>query len=155
MDRMKSLVANWMENVTNNDTILIVGDIGSNCSYTWKILRSLSGSKVLVVGNHDNLIEWPNEALSIFDDIQFYIVHEDTLCIHKPQDRRLITQPYKWCVHAHHHTVNAIKLAGDIDNYINDSCRFNCSVDLNDQSPQTLQRLMYKKACLCDEILTK
>lgn len=54
----EALISNWNKRVKKNDTVYILGDFACrtnehNISY---ILNRLKGNKILIVGNHDNVI---------------------------------------------------------------------------------------------------
>lgn len=67
-----TLLHNWNNVVTNDDTVYILGDfIWSKESEWYDIVRSFNGHKVLIKGNHDpNQFSFP--VRSLFDDIKDY-----------------------------------------------------------------------------------
>ena len=57
----KGLVARWNETVTDEDTVIIVGDLfGRGSEPRLDIIREMRGKKILVKGNHD--ISWLDKA---------------------------------------------------------------------------------------------
>ena len=67
-----TLIRNWNERVTGNDTVYILGDLFYRCSDPEPILRQLKGKKHLIVGNHD--ASWMNRV-----DLSQYFVSVDNL----------------------------------------------------------------------------
>ena len=54
----KALIKNWNDTVSNNDTVLHLGDFGlGNREYIREIIGKLHGKKILILGNHDNWSE--------------------------------------------------------------------------------------------------
>lgn len=48
------LISEWNANVTDKDTVYILGDVSmGNALHTTEVIRRLSGTKILVQGNHD------------------------------------------------------------------------------------------------------
>lgn len=138
------LVQSWNQHVDEEDIVFIVGDIGKQCQHTYNIIRQLKGQKILVLGNHDRLWVWDDEAKSLFNGIHNYILKNNMLLIHDPKDAQYFKA--KWVIHGHLHTYEAELLANDHDKYIKDSRRFNCAIDMNCLYPVTFQQLSYNKS---------
>lgn len=69
MDR--SLIDNWNSVVSKEDTVYVVGDFSFyNKAKTKAIVEQLNGTKVLILGNHDN------HSRSWYTDIGFNIVYD-------------------------------------------------------------------------------
>ena len=67
MDR--ALIKNWNETVSNNDTVLVLGDVGfGSKEYIGSLIKQLNGKKILIMGNHDN---WSEQA---YRDMGFHTV---------------------------------------------------------------------------------
>lgn len=68
------LINNWNNVVTKNDLVFILGDFSFYKQYeTQQILKSLNGTKVLVVGNHDKFIRNPDFNKNLFKEITDYL----------------------------------------------------------------------------------
>lgn len=69
----QAIIDNWNAKVSDNDTVYILGDI----SLGWtqeviKILKTLKGKKVLVIGNHDHKSLKNAEYRELFEEIVPY-----------------------------------------------------------------------------------
>lgn len=97
------LVKNWNETVTNNDVVIHLGDVGlGNKQYIQRIIESLNGNKILVMGNHDNWSEqWYREAG--FQTVsRFPILYADFyLMSHAPLQLSETTPYYNCYGHVH------------------------------------------------------
>ena len=68
----EALINNWNSVVTNEDTVMILGDFCWRLEEDWiKILDRLNGNKQLIKGNHD-LKSMSKELKSKFQDIKDY-----------------------------------------------------------------------------------
>ena len=66
------IVQNWNSVVQSNDTTYIIGDFCWDKEDEWKrILKLITGSKVLILGNHD-LKQMSAELKRMFQDIKDY-----------------------------------------------------------------------------------
>ena len=163
--RVPRLIDNWNNIVLKDDVTFILGDIGPSITSTFDTLSELYGLKILVRGNHDDIENWSIQQRRVFDAIYDYILSNNVLLIHRPQDRLLFTSDMepsqidgcfinplafhknkaKWVIHGHLHTVEAIKVAGDYKQYIREPNRYNCAADLIGLCPRTVQELAYYK----------
>ena len=67
-----TIVKNWNETVTNDDTVYILGDFCWLKENDWiRVLKLLNGSKVLIRGNHD-LKEMSATLRRCFQDVKDY-----------------------------------------------------------------------------------
>ena len=67
----ETLVKNWNNVVTNEDTVYILGDFSWHNEYnTLMILQKLKGRKILIKGNHDRISQ---EVRKYFDKICDYL----------------------------------------------------------------------------------
>lgn len=48
------LIANWNSQVTNGDTVYIMGDLFFRTTDAEPLIKQLKGKKHLIIGNHDN-----------------------------------------------------------------------------------------------------
>ena len=141
----------WRYSTVEEDTVIIVGDIGVYCKFTINILKSLPGKKVLVKGNHD--ISWGSALWScgIFQGIYDELSDGDVYVKHIPD----ITVKGKYFVHGHHHTYDTPNMQKELQLYAADPYRLNCSADLLGNKPMTLQELIICKEILIDEYRRK
>jgi calcineurin-like phosphoesterase family protein len=71
----KALIDNWNNVVTEDDTVYILGDISWHQEFETKnILNQLNGHKILVKGNHDQVV---NKIPYYFDKIASYLEIKD------------------------------------------------------------------------------
>lgn len=71
----KVLIGNWNNVVTDDDTVYILGDISWHQEFETKnILNQLNGHKILVKGNHDQVV---NKIPYCFDKIANYLEIKD------------------------------------------------------------------------------
>ena len=67
-----TLISNWNNAVTSEDTVYIVGDFSHDSEAEWKrLLFRLAGNKVLIRGNHDPE-EYSKSLRSMLDEITDY-----------------------------------------------------------------------------------
>ena len=60
LEHDKLIINNWNKTVANNDTVFILGDIGrfgnaKQTEYLCQCISVLKGSKILILGNHDDI----------------------------------------------------------------------------------------------------
>lgn len=76
MDRI--LIKNWNETVSNNDTVLVLGDVGfGSKEYIASIIKQLNGKKILIMGNHDNWSEQTYKDMGFHTVSRFPILWND------------------------------------------------------------------------------
>lgn len=73
---MDKIIKNWSETVTDEDTVLVPGDICwakklSEAETDMNILRNLPGKKVLLEGNHDYWWDSQNKVTAAYPDMAF------------------------------------------------------------------------------------
>ena len=73
---MDKIIKNWSETVTDEDTVLVPGDICwakklSEAETDMNILRNLPGKKVLLEGNHDYWWDSQNKVTAAYPDMVF------------------------------------------------------------------------------------
>lgn len=65
----EALIKNWNEVVSNDDTVLHLGDVAlGNKEMAEAIIKRLNGKKILIMGNHDN---WSEQT---YRDMGFHTV---------------------------------------------------------------------------------
>lgn len=64
------IISQWNERVSSDDTVYILGDVcyRNSKDASW-YLRRLKGHKILVVGNHDNVLLKNKSAIACLDQI--------------------------------------------------------------------------------------
>ena len=76
MDR--ALIKNWNETVSNNDTVLVLGDVGfGSKEYIASLIKQLNGKKILIMGNHDNWSEQTYRDMGFHTVSRFPILWND------------------------------------------------------------------------------
>ena len=76
MDR--TLIKNWNETVSNNDTVLVLGDVGfGSKEYIASLIKQLNGKKILIMGNHDNWSEQTYRDMGFHTVSRFPILWND------------------------------------------------------------------------------
>lgn len=133
-----TLINNWNSIVTDEDTVYILGDISwyDKCK-TLSILKSLKGSKILIIGNHDKIIIKNKELRQQFKEITNYkeiYIDNKMLCLcHYPilfYNGRF-RGTYHFYGHVHNNTIeykylntliNEMKKNGEHTNMYNVGC---------------------------------
>lgn len=139
-----NLIDCWNAFTQPEDLVFIVGDVGHFCPRTIQVLKKLYGTKVLIVGNHD--IEWGTNLYTcgVFSGIHQQIYANNIYINHTPDGDRGNCVFY---VHGHHHRYDMHGMSNVLKDYARDTCRINCSADLINNKPCTLQELI-----LCKEV---
>jgi calcineurin-like phosphoesterase family protein len=120
----KLFVDSWNQTITKNDLVYILGDVAFD-EESLEILSTLKGRKVLIKGNHDNLVSTALQS-KVFEEIhgmisykRFWLSH----CpIHPVEIRGRVAN-----IHGHVHS-NSITLEND--NSVLDTRYFNACVDI-------------------------
>lgn len=74
----EAMIKNWNETVSNNDTVLHLGDFGlGNKEYIASIVKRLNGKKILILGNHDNWSEQTYRDMGFHTVSRFPILWND------------------------------------------------------------------------------
>ena len=108
-DMEDTLVGNWNAVVRPEDTVYIIGDFCWGKADEWvRILRLLSGSKVLIEGNHD-LKQHQPELRREFTDIKPYKEISDG-------DRKVILSHYPMPFYKHSNNAKYFMLCGHVHN---------------------------------------
>ena len=134
-------VREWNTSCTDDDIIIIDGDLGRDCHQTIEALNSLRGNKVLVLGNHDK--EWSQVHLhQCFKHIVPCERVGNIFVCHYP-DFKVPAGCY--LVHGHHHGYDSEGMQKARIDYLKDRYRFNCCTDLNNYRPSTFFQLQCNK----------
>ena len=131
----EAIVDRWNDVVGDEDTVYVVGDISFyNLGLTRRILGSLSGKKVLILGNHDKSYRRMKEAG--FDEV--YTRYEysmpdgrKALLSHYPAPDSLIEHDI--LIHGHTHCKPGEAIKGK---------KFNVCVDAWDYRPVSLSTIL-------------
>lgn len=127
VDQMNAhLVSNYNERVTNADTCYFLGDVlGTNQKAkddVIELLENLNGKKILVVGNHDDLIrDWIGWDL-VVDYLEIEINRKLIVLCHYPFERwkNAYLQSFHFHGHTHgkiHPLKNRVDVGVDCHNY--------------------------------------
>ena len=100
----ETVIYNWNNAISDNDTVYLIGDIGNhNIPFPDEKLRKLRGHKHLIRGNHDTCIENQERLLDYFESVTDFLEIDDgafhiTLC-HYP----LVYIQGGYMIHGHLH----------------------------------------------------
>lgn len=147
-DYAKFLKESWNAFTEKDDTVVIVGDVGTYCGKTLQALSELNGIKILVKGNHD--LVWGRQLYTcgIFSGVYDNLISKDLHIQHIPTEGT--NSVNKFYIHAHHHRYDSPGMHNKLKLYIRDVYRYNCSADLNNHRPCTLQELMLNKELMIE-----
>lgn len=74
----RAIIKNWNETVSNNDTVLVLGDVGfGSKEYIASLIKQLNGKKILIMGNHDNWSEQTYRDMGFHTVSRFPILWND------------------------------------------------------------------------------
>ena len=101
MDEM--LIKNWNEVVSNNDTIIHLGDVGfGKKAYIASIIKRLNGKKILIMGNHDNWSEQAYRDMGFHTVSRFPIIWNNFFMLsHAPLELNETTPYFNYYGHVH------------------------------------------------------
>jgi calcineurin-like phosphoesterase family protein len=141
-ERDAYITRRWNATVTKDDRVYILGDIGINDpKELGSIVKSLSGEKILIIGNHDHMTDEQYAEAGISKVERTPIFYRDNVVFsHAPLP---FLPGYVLNVHGHLH-----KLRLKDQNYVN------VSVDCLAFSPALIEPLIRKAASLkriCDK----
>ncbi|MCD7839527.1 MAG: hypothetical protein LUG46_02730 [Erysipelotrichaceae bacterium] len=138
----KTIIHNWNDTVTNNDTVYILGDL----SYRIKndeansLIKKLKGKKILIIGNHDNKYGMYDESL--FEEICYYkelkYNHIKFILFHYPIEDW--NGMYSGSVHLHGHSHN--KSEYNLLMKEKGLRRYDVGVDANEFKPISLEDII-------------
>lgn len=134
-----ALIDNWNRRVNKNDTVYILGDFMKNGDYKTinNYLLRLNGSKILILGNHDDYIKKNHELLyfslvSNYEELE--IEHKQIILFHYPIIEWKNKNSGSICLHGHTHAKKR--------NCFNIKNLYDVGVDANTFSPITLQEII-------------
>lgn len=155
----REIIRRWNERITPQDTVYILGDFCWETSIHWEpILRSLTGRKVLIRGDHDPK-RIDGKLRKFFDDVKDYKEIIDNgkvvcLCHYPIMSYNHANNPnvYMLCGHLHNGTDNVWleKLVSEIQQHRALSGNGNCGQIINvgcmmpyiDYIPRSLDELI-------------
>lgn len=143
------LIDNWNRFTLPDDIVFLVGDIGHYCQKTIDVLNKLNGHKLLILGNHD--ISWGNAVYTCGCFVGVYGTF-DLESIHIQHIPEAISSSYTWYVHGHHHRYDMVGMYKALQLYAADTYRLNCSADINNHHPCTLNELLLNKEVMLDKL---
>lgn len=142
----------WNYHTAPDDTVIIVGDVGRLCPMTEQVLHRLNGTKILVIGNHDE--SWGSKMYdsSLFAGTHRFIKWDDVYVTHIPNEEVRRECQSTYFVHGHHHRYDAPGMQFELRKYACDTYRLNCATDLIGYTPRTLPELILQKEQLLDKL---
>ena len=145
---VREVQSKWNSNIDNDDTVIVVGDIGYKCKLCIEAWKSLHGKKVLVKGNHDD--EWGRDLYQcgIFQGIYSELLLDNVYIRHIPEENK----KYTYLVHGHHHDYTMPGMQRELQSYIHDVYRLNCAADIIGNKPMTLQELVTRKEVYLEKL---
>lgn len=147
------VIRNWNGVATDTDTTIIVGDVGVCCERTFNVLRSLKGTKILIVGNHDECWGKSLYDATLFSGTHKVVLFDGILLKHIPDysDCRAEVSKANYLVHGHHHYYGSANMYRALLEYVRDVHRLNCCADLVGHTPRTLKELIVIKEKMIDD----
>lgn len=148
-DYAEYITERWNGTVSNQDLVIVNGDIGISCIETINLYKNLNGKKILVIGNHDS--EWLHNPVlhDLFQYVTPCLKAENLIITHCPEDlQRYGRKPGMYAIHAHHHEYSTNSMQACFQQYTCDNLRLNCSCPLNNYKPCTLPELIMNKEML-------
>jgi len=138
------IITKWNQSVSDEDVVVVVGDVGIDSPDTFKILSQLCGTKILVRGNHD--MEWSKntQLFQCFYKVVDELSDDSMLIVHNPMDA-IERATDKWFIHGHLHTIQAMQLAGIYNQYRSTPTWFNVALPLLEWAPRTLTYIQFLK----------
>lgn len=83
-----TLIVNWNDTINDDDIVYILGDISwYNPEQTYNILKQLKGKKILIKGNHDNIVKdkrCREQFITIKDYDEIYLNNQLIILSHYP-----------------------------------------------------------------------
>ena len=123
----------WVTHVNKRDKIFILGDLGYNISR----IKDMPGTKILVLGNHDN--RTAAEYLELFDDIVGTVKYKKHWISHFPiHDSELWNRPV---IHGHTHSKG-----------IEDEMYINVCCEMTGGKPVSYQDILSKEFTTHDRV---
>lgn len=127
------IINNWNNLITNKDIVYILGDIG-NFDY----LSQLNGTKIIIIGNHDNY----DDLKSKYPDIKIYdkpIIEKFMFLSHEPIMFLPKQIPYL-NIHGHLHQFDY--RCGDSLNWYDGNRYFNVSCEKINYTPISIDEII-------------
>lgn len=142
-----ALIENWNRKVKKNDTVYVVGDIVWDKKLVAYYMEQLSGTKILIAGNHDSTWVRREECIKHFERVIPYFEghlngHPITMC-HYPMLEWLSSREEsrrKIGYHIHGHIHN--RIAEEYRQLFLSFNALNAGVDVNNFEPVTFEELV-------------
>ena len=99
----EAMIKNWNEVVSNNDTVIHLGDVGfGKKDYIASIIKRLNGKKILIMGNHDNWSEQAYRDMGFHTVSRFPIIWNNFFMLsHAPLELNETTPYFNYYGHVH------------------------------------------------------
>lgn len=135
----EKIVENWNATVGENDLVYILGDISmGSIKETMALLKRLNGDKILVKGNHDEMVDNRKFDRTIFKEISncidITIYGQKFLMCHYPFASN---DNHKIQLYGHIHTNNGLHVAHDLPEN-----SFNVCMDANNLTPVNIKDIL-------------
>jgi calcineurin-like phosphoesterase family protein len=105
-DMNATIIKNWRDTISNHDKLFNFGDVALGCSKEMleKIIKSLPGYKVLIMGNHDrgHSVKWFREVG--FDEVYPYPIIVEGFYIFSHEDVYVNDHMPYVNIHGHSHS---------------------------------------------------
>ena len=145
-DMNESLIEKYNSIVSEEDTVYLIGDVAHKIGLpeAWKLLSSLHGHKVLLLGNHDMQYDYElhNKQQLVFEDICDYKEIQKngiTFCLmHYPMLSWRDSSKGNVMLHGHIHS----GLSYNAKNVNDGLRRFDVGVDANHYMPVSIERIL-------------
>ena len=153
LDEMeKAVVERWNRKVKDEDTVYVLGDIGTNNDpSSIMIFSRLNGCKHLIVGNHDHEMLEEIKKSHLFGSVKFIDLIEDSgfkvcLCHYPVMDWIEFNRGGALVYgHIHNKTEKNGHTYKQMKEYYQNLPAYNCGVDVTDFEPKTLNELINLK----------
>ena len=146
-DMNNTIINNWNNKVSKNDTVYILGDFGYVQGKEAKeILSKLNGNKYLIIANHDKFLNDKSFNKNSFKDIYYY-------CELKDCNKKVVLFLYpifEWngyyhnSIHLFGHVHISNKFYSNIPPIFKNKA-FNVGVDVNNFEPVSLEEILEKE----------
>lgn len=146
------LINRWNSKVKNSDTVYVLGDLVlDGCVEALDVFVKLNGHKHLLIGNHDEGLLETIRQKGLFETIDFIKVMQDgdkkvCVCHYPLMDWiEFNRNGYHVYGHIHNKTIQNGVAYQQIKEYFIDKPAYNCSVDITQYEPVTLDEMIRLK----------
>ena len=125
------MITKHNETVKDDDIVYMVGDfcMDTNAERVKKYVSQLKGTKILILGNHDNLRPFTYVNIG-FQSVHTMLEVEDMVLVHDPSVASVFFDTICVCGHVH----RLFQKTGNV---------YNVSVEVNDYTPVSIDTIKY------------